>query len=156
MDGYIKDLQSAAEHYAEVREECPNPPLKEGEYLEFCDMITGYHSKSREGMIREREERERQMREDEAEARRIASIPSTEGIPGRRSRVGNVMLYSDYEDEYEDGVLYHKVRPDGVHTVRNPSTGIWVILGGPRGELALSRYGLTPTVLRAMIQGATP
>lgn len=158
MNPIITDLLNAVEDYQDK--------ITDGMYMDLMNMLQKYHNESAEGIDAERRQREQQLRDDEAAARQIAQeihvqdihttqgisathatqvIHATQGIhasePHQQVVLGNVFLYYSDLAPYLPDYMYHQVNYDGRHTVRNPKTGIYVLVDGKKGKEVLYEYG---------------
>jgi len=147
MDSTLADLLSAVEHYGHT--------INESEYQALLDKLKDTHEKTAEGLASEKREKERQIREDERVAREFqvqaqaqAQVQGGAQLPPPPfqfqielpTMVKNIMYNCQAGTEYNPNILYHRVRSDGMDTIRNPDTGIFVIVDGKRGLSILDKY----------------
>lgn len=147
MDATLEDLLNAVEHHANA--------FKDSKYQELLITLQKTHDKTAEGLAAQKREKERQIREDERVARELAEQLLQQGqlqqtplaqaqIMGSLlppTTVGNIMYNAPPGINYQADILYHRVRSDGIDTVRNPDTGIFVMIDGTRGIAILDKYG---------------
>lgn len=141
MNTTIENLLNAVEHYSSE--------ITDAEYQDMLLILRGLHDKTMEGLEAEKRERMRQIREDETVARRLLNLDESRShidapfVQYNESQlVGNIMYYSKTQT-YDPNILYHRLRNDGRHTIRNPRTGIYVVADGKIGLKLLNKYGHT-------------
>lgn len=153
MNPVIENLLGAVENFSDEKR------INENMYMELMSLLKKYHNETAEGIDAARKQKEQQERENEEAARELAAQNDQTDdtyfephIQYEEKTVGNVVVYASYtRKEFLPDHVYHQIDFDGRHTIRNPLTGIFVLLDGDRGKRVLQNLGLTKGAILTLV-----
>uniref|UniRef100_A0A6C0J748 Uncharacterized protein n=1 Tax=viral metagenome TaxID=1070528 RepID=A0A6C0J748_9ZZZZ len=154
MNDTIEELLNAVEYY--------KTKLKESTYKDLLGVLQEQHGLTMEGMESDKLSKEQQIRDDELVAQEfvnqqrgnlkdITLFNSVVQQDMKPTKIGNIIFYSVQIIEYNTNILYHRVRNDGVDTIRDPDTGVFVVIHGKQSISILEHYGYSFDIFSDMI-----
>jgi hypothetical protein len=134
MNDNLKNLVTALDYYKD------KDVMKDSEYMKVYELLSEAHGMSAEGLDSDRRRHESEVRADEAFARELTG--NIDGYVSGPILIENVYFYCpvDYNGPYMPEYIYHRCRSDGRDTIRNPRTGIFVLLNGELGSKILDTH----------------